>query len=312
MNVVVYSEKFKAKWDEFVATSKNSHFMYMRDYMEYHADRFLDHSLLVFDESNKLISLLPANLSNRTLYSHQGLSFGGIIISTKATTQLVYEVFLSVISYLKKNGKVDVFVYKRIPDFYCSYPSQEDLYALFRVSANLYRRDVSVAVALDNPLKFQKQRLRAIKKAVKNGVVVKEIIDFTDYWRVLENTLKSQHQASPVHSISEIHYLRSLFPNNIRCFVSVYKGNVVAGTVIFETEKVAHSQYISSSIEGRKVGALDVLFDKLINDIFLMKKFFDFGISTEKDGSFLNETLIAQKEGFGARAVVHDFYKIEI
>ena len=37
--------------------------------------------------------------------------------------------------------------------------------------------------------------------------------------------------------------------------------------------------------------------------IFLIKK---------NEGRFLNAGLIAQKEGFGARAVVHDFYELEI
>ena len=46
--------------------------------MEYHADRFTDYSLLVYD-GNKLLALLPANRSGDVLYSHAGLTYGGVI-----------------------------------------------------------------------------------------------------------------------------------------------------------------------------------------------------------------------------------------
>ena len=39
---------------------------------------------------------------------------------------------------------------------------------------------------------------------------------------------------------------------------------------------------------------------------------FDFGISTEQGGRYLNEGLIFQKEGFGARTVVYDTYELNI
>ncbi len=46
--------------------------------MDYHSDRFNDHSL-VFTRKNRLIGLLPANIKDEALYSHGGLTFGGII-----------------------------------------------------------------------------------------------------------------------------------------------------------------------------------------------------------------------------------------
>ena len=87
-------------------------------------------------------------------------------------------------------------------------------------------------------------------------------------------------------------------------------GNIVAGTVMYVTDNVAHSQYIAASEQGRDYGALDLLFSKLITDVFAAHRYFDFGISTEQGGRFLNEGLMFQKEGFGARAVVYDTYEI--
>ena len=46
IDIVKYNHNMKAEWDAFVKTSKNGTFLFMRDYMEYHNDRFIDYSLL--------------------------------------------------------------------------------------------------------------------------------------------------------------------------------------------------------------------------------------------------------------------------
>jgi hypothetical protein len=94
--------------------------------------------------------------------------------------------------------------------------------------------------------------------------------------------------------------------------VSCKNEDILAGVVIYESKNVAHAQYIASEEKGREIGALDMIFDYLINEYYKNKKYFDFGISTEKDGLYLNEGLIFFKEGFGARGVVHDFYEVNI
>ena len=47
--------------------------------MDYHNDRFKDHSLMVFKD-DKLIALLPANIVDFNLRSHQGLTYGGFLL----------------------------------------------------------------------------------------------------------------------------------------------------------------------------------------------------------------------------------------
>lgn len=87
---------------------------------------------------------------------------------------------------------------------------------------------------------------------------------------------------------------------------------MVAGIVVYESDMVAHTQYIASNDRGKETGATDLLLEFLINKKFAGKQYFDFGISTEQAGSYLNENLIAQKEGAGARATVHQFFEIKI
>ena len=80
-----YTAAYHRDWNDFVSESSNGTFLFLREYMEYHADRFTDYSLLVYD-GNKLLALLPANRSGDVLYSHAGLTYGGLIVTTRNTT----------------------------------------------------------------------------------------------------------------------------------------------------------------------------------------------------------------------------------
>lgn len=314
MNLIVrqYNKLSKGEWDNFVATAKNGHFMFYRDYMDYHADRFVDHSLMFYSEKERLIAVLPANIKGRVLYSHQGLSFGGLLINSKASTEAVYYLFLAAINFLKENGHIESILYKRMPDFYNAHPSQEDLYALFLLGANLTRRDVSSLIDITKPLSYSKGRKWSVNKAKKEAFSVNEETTYSGMWVLLTQVLAAQHSTKPVHSLEEIEMLDNKFPNNIKCYTARLNGELLAGTVIYETETVAHTQYLVNSEKGRELGALDLVIDHLIKNVYKDKKYFDFGISTEDNGRTLNKGLIAQKEGFGARAFVHDFYEIKI
>ena len=70
-------------------------------------------------------------------------------------------------------------------------------------------------------------------------------------------------------------------------------------------------QYIAASDAGCALGALDWLFAQLLSQaavLFPHVRYFDFGTCNEQDGRYLNEGLIFQKEGFGARAICYDTY----
>jgi len=312
MKIDKYNSNYKNQWDEFIKTSKNSHFFFQRDYMEYHSDRFDDYSLIIFDKNEKIIALLPANKKEGVLFSHQGLTFGGFIINDKMKSETMLEIFNILINHLKENN-IKKLVYKCIPYIYHINPSEEDKYALFKNNANLIRRDITTTINLKEKIKYQEQRKRSIKKAIKENIFFEESTSYHEYWEILEDTLKFQHDAKPVHTIDEIKRLILLFPNNIKLFVAKNNNHkILAGTLIYENKNIVHTQYLANSQEGRTKGALDFVIDNLINNIYKDKNYFDFGISNENNGQYLNTGLIAQKEGFGARAVAHDFYELEI
>jgi hypothetical protein len=118
------------------------------------------------------------------------------------------------------------------------------------------------------------------------------------------------YATSPVHSQKEIELLHSRFPDNIKLFACFKGETMLAGVVIYESNRVARAQYIAASDDGKALGALDLIFHCLLTELYRRKPFFDFGTSDEMDGRRLNKGLIDQKEGFGARAVMHDHYEI--
>lgn len=305
-----YNVADKQLWDSFIDGSKNGTFMLKRDYVEYHSDRFQDYSLMFFDD-NSLVAVLPASLHANEVRSHGGLTYGGIICNKKMTAQKMLVVFDSLIDFLRGEQK-STLIYKRVPSVYFTYPSDEDLYALFRVNAELFRRDISTAIYLPEKIRFNERRRRNIKKAIKANLEFKETDDYRGYVDMLSEVLKIQHGVKPVHSCAEIEHLVSCFPDNIKLYAAYDGEKMLAGSLLFLTDKVVHAQYIANSQDGKSCGALDFVFDNLINDVFNDKTYFDFGISTEDGGRVLNEGLIEQKQEFGGRAIIYDFYRINI
>lgn len=307
-----YSSEKRQLWNDFVKGSRNAIFLFYREYMDYHADRFQDHSLFCY-KGDKLMALLPAHLNGSTFASHNGLTFGGFLVQDSMTAQCMLELFQVVVDYLKQRGDVETWCYRPIPYIYTRYPSEEDLYALFRFGAVLKQRKISSVIPSENALGFSTLRKRKVKKAGKEQYYLLQDEGWEDFWAMLQKNLQERHHVMPVHTLDEILLLHDRFPQNILLYrVCDTAGQTMAGTVMYVSEYTAHAQYIASTEQGRQCGALDFLFDKLIHEEFRNKKYFDMGNSVEQGGWVLNEGLIFQKEGMGGRAVVYDMYELPI
>ena len=278
--------------------------------MDYHQDRFEDFSLMVY-RNEKLIALLPAHTLDAVVYSHQGLTYGGLVFKSALKFRDVLKVLHQLLKYLHNQGKMTLEL-KLLPSIYTKLPNDELSYLMFLTKAELTRRDALSVLNLMHGTKWSKDRLDGKKRGIKNGLVVKEEEHFDAFWNsILIANLEEKHQARPVHTLEEITLLKRRFPEKIRQF-NVYKDDmIVAGTTIFETEQVAHSQYISANKDKNVLGSLDFLHAHLIETVFKDKAYFDFGISNENQGQYVNEGLQYWKEGFGARTVIQDFYRVE-
>lgn len=306
-----YNTTHYSLWNDFIADSKNGTFLFQRDFMEYHSDRFNDYSLLVFQE-DKLMAVLPANEDNGVVYSHQGLTYGGLIYTPSTKQLAVTEIFNVLVTYLKNNG-INRLYLKQVPAIYHKYPAQEAEFTLFNLGAKLVRRDGVSVYDQENPLPFTKKRKEAIRRGEKNKLTIVEEPEFGLFWdKVLIPNLERKHEARPVHTLEEIKMLYSKFPQNIRHFNVYHNGKIVAGTTMFVTDTVAKPQYISATPDKNELGSIDYLYSQLITTLFKDKRYFDLGPSFGDDRKTINEGVLFWKESFGARIVVQDFYELEI
>lgn len=310
IEIVRYEQGYKSQWDDFVSKSKNGNLLFFRDYMDYHSNRFVDSSLLFF-EDDVLIAVMPANVSGAVMHSHEGLTFGGVISNNHMLIKLMLDLFGCLMTYLDRH-RIAKLVYKAVPHIYHSVPAEEDLYALYRYGANLISRDVSSAILLDEPVLFRNGKKRSIKRAKESGLTIRQTNDFDAFMSIQQQVLKSKYNVEPTHTSGEIASLAQKFPENIKLFAAYKDTTMVAGVIIFDYKLVVHGQYGASSEMGKKMGAADLLFDFLITQYPSGKKYFDFGRSTEKGGAHLNRGLAAHKEGFGARAIAYDTYEIDV
>lgn len=308
-SVEQYSPALREQWDAFVRASRNGTFLFLRDYMDYHADRFRDCSLVARNGKGKIVALLPANADGETLKSHAGLTFGGWIGG--------YRDF-DVISLLKIQQEADRFLtargfrellYKPVPYIYSNGPSQEDLYMLFRHNAVRAVSQVSIALDLLTDAAPDTAMRRKTRQAVAEGLQVVESDDLESFWRILSELLSDRYGVSPVHSLEEITLLKKRFPDNIRLFAVLRHGAMLAGTLLYISGQVVHAQYIASGPDGKRLNALPLLFSTLIlRSRQTGYRWFDFGTCNEDAGRYLNEGLARQKISFGGRAVVYDTY----
>ncbi len=277
--------------------------------MDYHSDRFQDFSLMIY-KNDKLIVVLPANILEGTVYSHQGLTYGGMLFSKELKSTEAINSFKAILKFLNDNGLKNL-VMKELPNIYLHNQTNNPMaYLLFKVKAELLRTDMH-SVVNTKFKSYSNSRKEGVKRAAKSNLSVEESNSFDIFWNtILIPNLEAKHNVKPVHSLEEITLLKSRFKNNIRQFNVFKDGVIVGGTTIFETENVAHCQYISGNQNKNELGSLDFLHYHLIENIFTNKAYFDFGTSNINSGENINEGLQFWKEGFGARSITQGFYKI--
>jgi hypothetical protein len=281
--------------------------MFHRDYMEYHADRFTDASLIVEDESGKAVAVFPASKHDDRLVSHGGLTFGGLVISDRMGARKTLEALAAVMVWALSDGAATLH-YKVVPHIYHRAPNEEDLYALFRANALLVRRDISAAIDLGQRMPYSKGRRSSIKQ-VPADVAVELSTDYSTFMEIEAEALE-RHGASATHTAEEMSLLAARFPKNIRLYLARRDGIALAGVVVYDTPQVRHTQYIGATTAGKQCGAADAVLDHLIQDAAGTHRWFDFGISTEIRGRYLNEGLASNKESYGARGIAYDQYEV--
>ena len=309
--IIRYTPDKAAEWNAFVARSKNGTFLFNRDYMDYHSDRFEDHSLMFYREG-RLYGLMPANRRGDVFQTHAGLTYGGLVMDAKTTAAATLHLFSELNEYLRAEGFHRV-LYKCIPWMYHQLAAEEDLYAIARTcDARLQERDLGTVIIQSNTLRWERIRRRALKRAQEAGIVVERSEDMAGFWAVLCDNLKRTYDSKPVHTLAEIELLHGRFPDNIVLYVARKDGEMLAGMVLYVSTQVARAQYSSASPLGKELGAIDIIYDRVICHDYRHLPYFEFGTSAMADSNAINESLVFQKEGFGGRGICFDRYEWDL
>lgn len=309
--IVRYTPDRKDEWNRFVAGSKNGTFLFNRNYMDYHSDRFEDFSLMFYREG-RLYGLMPANRKGDVFQSHAGLTYGGLVMDSKTTAAATVELFRELNGYLRDAGFRQV-LYKCIPWMYHQLAAEEDLYAIARTcDARLQERDLGTVIIQRNTIRWERVRRRALKRAIEAGIIVECSDDLAGFWQVLCDNLKCTYDSKPVHTLEEMELLHSRFPENIVLYVAKKDEEILAGIVIYVSSQVARAQYSSATPLGKQLGAIDIIYDRIIHHDYASLPYFEFGTSAQGNTNVINESLVFQKEGFGGRGICFDRYEWEL
>lgn len=308
-----YTAENKKMWNDFIASSRNATFLFLREYMDYHTDRFADCSLMAF-RKGKLISVLPANIDGNTLHSHQGLSYGGWCLPPKAINGSDYsDLWTFWFDWCRENGIMNI-VYKPLPSIYHLMPSQEDIYMLQRLGTVL-DSNLSSAIDLYHNPGYNKNQLRHISHLPEDVTFghfhLNEMKKIDEFHAMLVDCLSSRHDTLPVHSREELRLLIERLSPRILIWGAWKEKKMQAGVCTYITPMCVHCQYIATTPKGREENLLPGLFDTMIRHYTAQGiRYFDFGISNERDGQ-LNAGLNRQKTSFGASGVVYSRWMIK-
>ena len=306
-----YTPADKPLWDAYVEKARNATFLFFRDYMDYHSDRFRDHSLLVY-KGGRLYAMIPAHEDDGVFCSHLGLTYGGLIASLSVTTADVVRLFAQLNDYLRRHGFKRV-VWRPVPWPYHQVPAEEELYAMFwQCGAHLVRRMAGTVIFMDCHLPWRKDHRRRLRLAHESGVRVEPDGSLSAFWPLLEANLQERFGARPVHTLAEMELLKSRFPRQIVQYNAYLGEELVGGITFYVMGHVLHGQYSSTNDLGKHVGAMEAIYEQVMQHDYASMRYLDFGTSNEEGGRVLNEGLIDHKEAYGGRTVCYDTYEWEV
>lgn len=310
-----YTPAMEREWNDFVSTSRNATFLHDRRYMDYHADRFADYSLVARDAHGVLLAVLPACRAGVVVTSHAGLTYGGWLMPERRCDALdMLEIWDAMTDLLRAAG-VSTLIYKPVPHIYHRRPAEEDIYAMARAGGQLDSCLVSSVIDLDDPIPTDRGARRHVNRVMNDpGVTLGESTSWEDFYGVLSRLLAERYDARPVHTLDELMLLRNRFERHIRLYAATdtATGEMLAGTVLYVTDRVARCQYIAASPRGKDLSVMPALFQYVINEYRGVVRYLDMGSSNEDDWHEVNAGLLRQKCSYGGRAIAFPTFRIEL
>ncbi len=297
-----YSPDFQSQWDSFVKQSFNATFLHRRAYMDYHADRFRDFSLIFF-VGEEPVALMPAHRHEDKLWAHRGLTYGGWLWKKPFRTAVMIEMWQAMRRFLRREG-IRRWCIRDIPPFYAAFMAGNNRYVYRRMGGRPRPVDFWIIDTRRPPDGLlNADRRRSLRRAGNLSLSIERSEKWEEFWSLLENSLQERHASRPVHTLREIRQLHARFPAHIHLVTARQGGELVAGAVVYETARVARLQYLAGVADEALRPAIDALVWHIIRDYYPQKGFIDLGSALLPDGT-PHESLIYWKESFGATPAV--------
>jgi hypothetical protein len=307
---IEYDPTLGTEWDDIVQAAVPTHFMFKRGFLEYHAHRFEEASVVIM-ERGRPKAIIPATREGSVVTSHGGLTFGTVLAKGRVGLLRMTDMLAVAAEHFARCGAKE-WILKPLPHIYHSTAADDDICAATMLGGVLRRRDTSTAIHPRQERTLSSERRRALAKGQAAGFALRESDRIPEFISLLSEILHKRHGTMPAHSIDEIVLLHSRFPDHVRLYTAEdAASDIQAGVLAFITPTVMHAQYIAASDEARVAGGLDVLTAHLLDLASRDDRWFDFGISNERDGS-INEGLARNKEGYGGRSVAYDRYALAL
>lgn len=328
-----------AKWDAFIATSRNGTIFHTRKFLVYHPeDRFTDASLMFLD-GEKLVGVLPAAVKDKMLVSHPGASYGGLVVQPDTSVTESGAMLSALLEYAKEKKYAGISMLRLPPSSLQKQYSEDQQYWLYQQGYTLTRCEMDGAIDLA-PLTLRlatlaqgqsekantSERVEAIifetltgkcrnmvRQAERAKITVKLSSDFEQFWDILEAVLKARHEVKPTHTVTEIKKLHELLPQGFR-LLAAFDGKKMVGGIVLITinDKALYTLYMGQEYASQQHHPMHLLLTEAIKlGLKEGKRVLHLGVSTEDGGKKVNEGLFFFKESFGCRPVRRESFEIK-
>jgi hypothetical protein len=319
LEIKKFVEEQSDLWDNLVKMSNNGTIFHTRKFLSYHpSGRFADHSI-IFNKKEKPFVVFPAAEKKidgkKYLISHPGTSYGSFVVPEMLSFKNSYELVKSLLKYARDENFGGIRLTPP-PTIYNLRLSNYIDFALIQHGFNYQKREVSSILFLEKTVeqnleKFKSSHRRALRKALKAQIEIKETNRFKEFYTILKSNLKIRHNVIPTHTLDELLKINELFPNKVKLFGAFFEEKMVAGVVNFIcNNEVVLAFYISHDEKYQETRALNLLFYKIFEWAIEEKfKVFDFGIFTVNEEP--NFGLARFKENFGASGMFRDTFEFK-
>ena len=320
LTLVPHTADKDAKWDAFVAASRNGTFFHTRRFLAYHPEgRFADASFWVMDGETP-VAVLPAAIKDSKLIAHPGASYGGVVLAANVGVKESGEILAAITEHAKAKKLAGMSFVRLTPQSIRQGFSDDQEYWMFQQGWTCTRFEMDGAIdasALTEELlmgSLTGKCRNMVRQAERAGISVKVTQDFAGFWKILEATLTGRHGTKPTHTVEEIIKLKTLCPNDVRLF-GAYKADVLVGGIVVVTINNAalYTLYMAQDYAHQKEHPMHMILVEVLKAAIREKRrTLHLGVSTEDGGKVINEGLCFFKESFGCKPVRRESWELPL